>query len=150
MIQSESRTWPAVVANSKSVTRRSWKAKTAAWYQKGRRFDCYDRVPFQNGRKIAEAVCTATAYQEPLGTMPDEDWEREGFKWMHEHPVAIPEKARDFTWAMLDCAFESFEEWRQRSKHVVMWVCRFEIVHVEDWAVARLSDILLSDGSIKA
>jgi len=151
MIQTETLTWPAFPALAKTVTRRQWKPRTRAWYQRGRVFDCYDRAAFHGGRLLARARCTCNAYEEPIADMPDEDWEGEGFKWMNEHPVAIPEKARECLWSAHDCSFHAFELWRVacKSLNVVVTVCRFEIVHVEDWAIERLEQILAGNGVLK-
>lgn len=150
MIQSESLTWPAVVAQAKTVTRRNWKPSTAAWYRKGRIFDAYDKVSFHGGVRVARCQCTHDTYQECLGDMPDDDWAGEGFKWMNEHPLAIPEKAREHLWSLGDCSFEGFIAWRSTFQYRAFYVCRFVVIEVEPVAVTRLANILLSDGVLKA
>src|SRR5262245_29618680 len=149
MIQSESLTWPAIVARAKTVTRRTWKPSTRAWYRKGRVFDAYDTATFRGGKRIARCQVTQDAYEECLGDMPDDDWEGEGFAWMSDHAVAIPGKARPYIWAQGDCSFAAFNQWRDEEEDRVYSVCRFVIVEVEPWAVEKLNQILLSGGVLK-
>jgi len=140
MIQSESRTWPAFVAREKSVTRRNWKDRTAAWYKAGRVFDAYDNAPFRGGVLIGRARVTRDAYRENLLDCPDEDYIAEGFSYLSLYPELIPKQARAETWCAGQCSRDAFNRWRFSA--AIVWVVRFEIVAIEDSAVEKLERML--------
>ncbi len=140
MIQSEGHVWPAFAALAKSVTRRNWQPSTAAHYVKGYQFDAWSTAPFAGGVKIGEAVCTCNAYQQPLRETPDDHYQREGFAWLHDHPLAIPKAARKEIWAQGKCSWDAFDRWRWSGGTV--WVCEFEITLITDIALTMLADIL--------
>lgn len=142
MYQSEGYVWPSFVANAKSVTRRNWKPQTAKAYVKGAEFDAYDTAPFVGGKIIGRARVTHGVYLERLKDCPDEDYVAEGFAWLNTHPQCIPKAARREAWAQDECSRAAFDHWRNSLQDSCVYVVRFEIISIEDWAVAKLSKLL--------
>jgi len=83
----------------------------------GRIHDAYDRQPRFGGRKIGTFTIIAMK-KEHMSTMPDEDYEREGFKFMEENRIEIWGKEPR----------QAFEDWRETDD--TLWVVDFEITSV--------------------
>ncbi len=115
-------TTPAFQARAKNVTRRMWQAQYAKRWKVGEEAIGYSRQPLYGGEPIGTIRVEFLA-REPIATMPDSDYEAEGFRWLHEHGIPAPKSSgfEDFSWA-------SFERWRQSG--VTPWVVRFEILEV--------------------
>lgn len=125
MILSFGYTSPALLAGAKSVTRRDWKQQHADRFRPGQIVDAYDRSQRVGGRKIAE-IRIAESYLPiayPIATMPDSDYEAEGFRWLYEH-YSVPPRSAPFP----DFSLGSFRAWR--ASGAVLYVVRFELVSV--------------------
>ena len=86
MIISFAWTVDPLLAGIKTVTRRDWKPRHMATWQRawdeGRRIhDAWDKVPFAGGRWIGKIRLTCRPYWERLGDMPAEDLVAEGGLW---------------------------------------------------------------------
>lgn len=124
-------TWPAFVAGAKTVTRRDWKTCP---FKKGEVVQALDRVFFLKGKRIGTFVVTEQPTFSPLESMPDTDYEAEGFEWFKRHPAAIPKAAKKRPWGA--CTFEAFDGWRKSGGS--LWVLRFLPVEVYPEAKERL------------
>jgi len=113
----------AAVVKRKRRTRRDWTEVWAAKFHAGRQYLGLDHNYRVGGQPIVLILLTAEPSWEPLSTMPDEDYEREGFAWLYEHPAALPAKMtrEDVSWA-------AFNRWR--SSPECTWVVDFEVVEV--------------------
>lgn len=120
MILSFAYTTPALLAGAKTVTRRDWKPQHAARFHLDDLVDAYDRSPRNGGRKVG-VVRVLWPVLAPIASMPDSDYEAEGFAWLHEHGHTPPRSSpfRDFSRA-------SFDAWRCSGQ--VLYVVRFELV----------------------
>jgi hypothetical protein len=124
-------TTPALLARSKSVTRREWDAGYAARFHKGDVVQAWDKSPRFGGCHVADTLLTADPTVEPIITMPASDYEAEGFAWLRLHPGTVDTKRfGGFTWA-------DFETWRHSGGDV--WVVRFELVKVHETLEAWLA-----------
>lgn len=114
MIISFAWTTEVFLKGEKTVTRRYWKDKTAKRLIATNIMQAYDRLPWHGGKQIGEIILTKTPYQQKTGEMTDEDFKKEGLKWMWEHGILIQGKsAKDF-----------FDEWK--GKDDLVWVVEFE------------------------
>jgi len=104
----------AFVAWRKRATRRKWKDSYAAMFKPGDVCQVYDRSPRVGGKRIGWLVIESIG-KERIGSMPDEDFELEGFGWMEEAGV-------DFRGMP---AREAFEAWRRSDPDEMYWVIRF-------------------------
>lgn len=138
MIVSDGLTWPAIMAQRKSVTRRDWQRKTALRFKRGVVFQSYHNAPFAGGKLIAMCRMTHDAYPEAIGVMPDEDWIAEGFAHLHLNQWKIPEKVMSETWAQDGCSLRAFMRWRKELDDKVVWVARYVIEDVTSEGVAML------------
>ena len=115
-------TAPALLAGAKTVVRATWSQRTAERYQPGLLAKAYDRSPQTRGRCMAVVRLVAPATYEPLASIPDSDYEAEGWQWMYEHfaGLRLPRYVQrtDFSW-------EAFERWRSQPGEV--WVVRFAV-----------------------
>ncbi len=118
-------TTPALLAGSKTCTRRDWDPAYAARFHRGEALQAYDRSPRFKGRHVADIVLTADPVLEPICAMPPEDWAAEGFEWLHTHPEAISAAAQRM---FGDFSQERFGQWRRSG--VSLWVVRFKLVRV--------------------
>ncbi len=81
MIISFAQTIPAVLDQSKTVTRRFWDDGYAKRFSKGTMHDAWDRSPrTRKGKRRGRIIILKDPYKEPLGMMSDEHFEREGGK----------------------------------------------------------------------
>ena len=129
MIISFAYTTPALLAGAKSVTRRDWQPEYARLaisrsplLKTPRVHDAYDKSPRNGGRKVA-TIQVLSLTQEPIASMPDSDYEAEGFAWLHANGH-VPPKSSGFP----DFSFATFERWRQSG--ATLYVVRFELVRV--------------------
>ena len=111
-------TLPALLAGAKTVTRQAWK-RAPRWLRAGQVIT----VSGPGRTPVATIRLTADPRLEPLGAMPDSDYEAEGWRWLHDHPEALPPYVRreDVSWA-------AFERWRARP--YATWVLRFAVCAV--------------------
>ena len=111
-------TLPALLAGAKTVTRQAWKRAPGGL--------CAGQVVTVSGpgrAPVATIRLTADPRLEPLGAMPDSDYEAEGWRWLSDHPEALGRSVRreDVSWA-------AFERWRARP--YATWVLRFAVCAV--------------------
>jgi hypothetical protein len=118
---------PAVTAGRKNVTRRGWDDAYAQRFREDQRAQAWDKSPRFGGKRIAIIRLTANPTWEPLSDMPDEDYEGEGFAYLHEAGHVPPKSS-----GLGDFSFESFDRWRSGGGFI--WVIRFENVEVIDGA----------------
>lgn len=110
-------TTPAIVAKRKTVTRREWNDKYAKRFKVGDICQPYDKNPMYGGKPIKDRMIRIVSVKkEDIKTMPNQDFEHEGFAYLEEQGLTIwgkpPRKA--------------FEEWREEGG--IYWVVRFEYV----------------------
>ena len=118
-------TSPALVAGRKTVTRRDWNDDYARRFKAGDLVAAYNRQPRHRGEQIATIRIVSVA-KEPLSTMPDSDYEGEGFAFLAANPHLLP-KSGDFS----DPWMVSRERFAQSQRaSACMWVVRFELVEV--------------------
>lgn len=116
-------TTPALLAGRKSVTRRGWSDKHAAGFHKDDLIQAYNRSPRHGGERVAYITLTQDPYKELTFYMPDEDYDREGFKYFAENPeVEVPKTfaPEDGDW------LQHFNAWRREAQY--LWVIRFELL----------------------
>lgn len=121
-------TTPPLLAGAKTVTRREWDERYAAGFRAGDLIAAYDRSPRFRGRHVATIRLTAAPTLEPLAQMPDADYDGEGFRWLYEHPEALPKTLWGAPCTREDFSWDGFLQWR-RSRDS-MWVCRFELLEL--------------------
>lgn len=123
-------TTSALQARRKSVTRREWKDKSAQQWinaletakakgEKGLLVQAWDKSPRFKGKRIGTVLVTSIT-KEPTRTIPDEDWEAEGFAYMADHGLSVGPN--------LSCE-QLWRAWRQHPT-LETYVIRFEIVDV--------------------
>lgn len=122
-------TTDAFRAGAKTVTRRDWKGDYAGALRAGDRLLALSKDRRAGGRPVGQIELTADPAYRPMATMPDSDYEAEGWQWLAEHPERQP--ARLFGMPLPAGAFswEAFLAWRARP--VSMWVVRFRVVTPE-------------------
>lgn len=86
MIISFAWTTKALLDGSKTVTRRTWKARyhsmwLRAWSAGNRVHKAYDKDPRAGGKHVADIELTCAPYYERLRDMPEEDLALEGCPW---------------------------------------------------------------------
>lgn len=112
MIVSFCYTSKALVAGAKTVTRRWWSDKHARWFQPGRVFDAYNRLPRVKGaRKIAECRVVSC---ERTGDFPDADIAAEGFDYLAALGITAP--------------LEDVYRWREYCRLRPPFVLRFDVI----------------------
>lgn len=130
-ILSFARTTAALIAGHKSVTRREWSATTFAAIrrafdgaiargERGLRVQAWSASPHRKGKKVGEILITSLTL-EHTHTIPDSDWEAEGFAYMAEHGIDL---GREFSVA------KCWESWRH-DPDLTTAVIRFEVVSIE-------------------
>lgn len=117
-------TTAAFKARRKSVTRREWDDNYAKSFKAGEILTVYDRQARFGGKKIGTMRLTQKPYKESEASMPDEDYEAEGFAYLDEHPE---EKPKLWQGVNLHKKFEN-----DRLMELECWVIRFEILSVND------------------
>ena len=132
IILSFARTTAALVARQKTVTRREWsdpyfarmkKALDAAIASgdKGLLAQAWSASPHRKGRKVGTILITSLTREETT-TIPDSDWEAEGFAYMVKHGLNLGKE--------IDCHL-MWETWRE-TPGLVTAVVRFEVVSIEE------------------
>jgi len=113
-------TWQAFLAGDKTVTRRRWKDRHASQFIRGLRVQAWDKSPRYSGKKIG-VIELKLVEKQPIISMPDSDYEAEGFGHMHRAGIEAPKASgfRDYSW-------EEFNRWRRSGE--VLWVVRFKDV----------------------
>lgn len=112
MIISFSWTTDAFLATRKSVTRRKWTTNYAKRFKVGDICKAYDKQPRFAGKQIGFLKARSLTYED-IETMPDEDYENEGFQYMEEQGLKIWGKHPR----------QAFEDWRNEGG--MYWVLRF-------------------------
>lgn len=115
-------TAPAIEAQQKTCTRRHWKDSHARKFRQGDWVIACDKALFRGGKEIKVIKLTADPAREPISTMPDSDYEAEGFAYLAEHPELIPASMP------YDVSFMGFRFWRNSG--AVLWTVRFEYLNV--------------------
>lgn len=105
-------TKPAVEAGRKHRTRRSWPDKYAKRFKAGDICQSYDKSPHYGGQRFGHIRITAIK-KEDISIMPDEDFEKEGFKFMEEQGIKIWGKEPR----------QAFEDWRAEGG--MYWIVDF-------------------------
>ena len=113
MIISFSWTTDAFIAGRKSVTRREWTHGYAKRFKPGQICKAYDRQPRFGGKEIGKIKILSLTYED-IRTMPDSDYENEGFQYMEEQGIKIWNKNPRV----------AFDDWR--SEGGWYWVLRFK------------------------
>ena len=119
-IVSFSFTTPAFLAGEKTVTRRRWKGRHAAQFTRGLRVQAWDKSPHFGGKKIG-VIELKLVEKQTIITMPDSDYEAEGFGYLHRNAITPPRGS-----GFLDFSMAEFNRWRRSGE--VLWVVRFKIV----------------------
>lgn len=123
-------TTPALLAGSKTVTRRDWTPDYARRFRAGAEVIAYDRGPRNGGKPIARLRLTADATFEPDANAPDSDWEAEGFGWFWDREMDRADADDPGSLPRGEIAdrvgFDGFDEWRRAGGS--SWVVRFEVV----------------------
>lgn len=115
-------TSPAFIAKEKSVTRRNWKDDYAQRFKKNELIQGWSRSPRFQGKPIGIIRLIEKPYQENTFLMTEDDYEKEGFKYLDQSPHLKTGSYKDKNLKKF------FEEWKQRA--VLLWVVRFEYVEV--------------------
>ena len=115
-------TTPALLAGRKTCTRRNWAKSHARKFHAGDLVAAYDRSPRHKGRQVATIRLTHDPMLEPLNSVRSrpEDYEAEGFDYMHEHSLDIDKFTASMTWM----------RWLQAPDDVFWWTVRFELVDI--------------------
>ena len=117
-------TSPALVARAKSCTRRDWNERYALSFREGELVQAWDRSPRVKGsRQIAWIRLTQDPSWEHMSSMPDSDYEAEGFKYFSEHP-----NLRGRNGVPLASSLPGFLAWRIGGGS--MWVVRFKLEEI--------------------
>ena len=111
-------TLPALVAGAKTVTRQTWK-RAPGWMRAGQAVT----VSGPGRTPVAMIRLTADPCLEPLGAMPDSDYEAEGWRWLSDHPEALGRSVR-----RADVSGAACERWRARP--YATWALRFGVCAV--------------------
>ena len=110
-------TTAALLAGRKHRTRREWGDDYAKRFKVGDIVQAWDKQPRFKGKKVAEIRITGVK-KEDISLMPDEDFEKEGFKFMEEQGLQIwKQNPRD-----------AFESWRNDGGEY--WVIDFELISI--------------------
>jgi len=115
-------TTPALLAGRKSVTRREWTVKHGELFRGGLMCQAWDRSPRYGGKHVGDIQLERDASESSLFSMTDDDYEAEGFAYLHEHPEFWRKDGFG------DFGRDKFDAWRLSGGHV--WVVRFRLVRV--------------------
>lgn len=108
-------TTPPLLANRKTRTRRQWDDNYAKSFKMGDVCQAYNRHPRFKGKKVATIKITGKK-KEDISLMPDDDYEKEGFKYMEEQGLKVWGKDPR----------QAFEDWRNDGG--IYWVVDFEVL----------------------
>ena len=128
-------TTPALVTGAKTTIRQPWSDTVAARFRAGMEAAAYDRVGTSGGRQVAAIRLREAPVRQPFSEIPDEDYEAEGWDWLHEHASLLPGyiTASDFS-------REAFARWRTRPGSI--WVVRYELVGLTPYGLSLLAKLL--------
>lgn len=115
MIISFAWTTDAFLANRKTVTRRKWTPYYAKRFKVGDICKAYDKQSRFGGKQIGLIKIMSLTYED-IKTMPNHDYENEGFQYMIERGLKIWGKPPR----------QAFEDWRNDGGWY--WVLRFNKV----------------------
>lgn len=131
MILSFGYTTEALLAGSKTVTRREWNPGHAAKFTPGLLVDAWDRSPrvkpwcLQNGLPAPHKVATIRIERVRLSSLfPPADYTREGFTYMTARGLKVGTETPDEIW----------ERWRR--DRTELYVVRFEVVEYMEGPLA--------------
>ena len=102
MIVSMAWTKDAYKAGCKTRTRRKWTDEYAKRFKINSLFQGYDKSPRFKGKRIGVSTIL-NIKKEHISLMPDEDYEKEGFKYMSDNNLKIWDKD----------PWEAFNDWRK-------------------------------------
>lgn len=88
-------------AGRKTKTRREWTPEYASRFRIGDLCKAYDKQPRFGGKQIGELIVESLTYED-IDTMPDSDYELEGFAYLEEQDLKIWGKD----------PWKAFEDWR--------------------------------------
>ena len=91
------------------------------------------RRRFPGGSPIGIFELTCDPVKESTREMPDEDYEKEGFLYLHQHSKLIPTSS-PFSFSMTD-----FNDWRKDDE--TLWVIRFCPILIFSEALDRLEKL---------
>lgn len=94
-------TTPPLLSGRKTRTRRKWDDNYAKRFKPGDICQAFDKSPRFKGKRVA-LIKILSIKKEDIKDMPDEDYEKEGFKYMEEQGMKIWNKPPR----------QAFEEWR--------------------------------------
>jgi uncharacterized protein YqfB (UPF0267 family) len=123
-IISFAKTTAALLAGHKTVTRRYWKPSHAAMFKRGDIVQAWDKSPRYGGKKVAE-IKIITVYQEDKINAPDDDYEKEGFKYMCDAGIKI-----DNSWGLPTPTYWYAWKLENREEFKTVWVIRFELLQI--------------------
>lgn len=112
-------TTPALLAGEKTVTRREWQPQYAARWKAGDEALAYSKNPRAGGKPVARIRLTAAPRLESTATIPPEDWEREGFRYLEGRNLTL--------FGGMEPA-DVWNDWLGRPRD--LWVVRFEVIEV--------------------
>lgn len=115
----------ALLAGRKTVTRRHWQPHHAAKFKEGGVVIAYDAQPRFGGVPVAE-IRIKSITQEFGYTMPESDYEEEGFAFYDERPELRNWKKFPPPNSML----YHFLAWRKNIDYEIIYTVRFELVRV--------------------
>ena len=99
------------LAGRKTKTRREWTDTYANKFKVGETCQAYDKQPQYGGMKIGELIVESLTYED-ISTMPDSDYELEGFLYMEERGLKIWGKDPR----------QAFDDWRNKGgMYWVLW-----------------------------
>ncbi len=119
-------TTSALIEERKTVTRRECKeGDYYGRFEKGDVLQAFNRSPRFKGEPVGYIVLLEKPYKEKLSSMPDDDYEGEGFGFYDENPELVPKYWRK---TFKDYGISSFRQWFRLMKrsNLEMWVLRFE------------------------
>lgn len=118
-------TTPALLALRKRCTRRDWADSYARRFYAHQRVQAYDKSARQRGQAVAIIQLTMDPYKQRTGSMPDADYELEGFQYLDEFPEEMPKTAGG---PLLHggSMWDRFLQWREADE--LLYVVRFRLV----------------------
>ena len=117
-------TTPALVTGNKTCTRRDWKETHARRFRVGDLVAAYDRQPRHGGHWVATLRLTATPVFS--SELPEEDWEREGFRWLSARGAKVGGHSPEVIWRAFRIGANAGEHW---------WVVRFSVESLTDFGL---------------
>lgn len=121
-IISFARTTPALLAGSKTVTRRAWAPRHAAGFHAGDLVQAWDKGPRSGGRRVGTIRLTMDPFVQStaLATIDPNEYYAEGFGYLSACGAFIDGMRPADLWAL----------WRDEPRD--LWVVRFHLVEAAD------------------